>query len=97
MQSTQYQQGNDTTLRQQKHSGIGFFAASRSKIVFRAASRASLAFRSVLAMSRLKKMRWTLNMLWFGVCGVPKSGRSLGVITELRHSGSEQRSKVFLK
>ena len=56
VQSMQYQQGNNTTFRQQTHPGMDFFA-SRSEIVFHAASRASLAFRSVLAKSRLKRIR----------------------------------------
>ena len=60
--SEQYQQGNDTTFRQQKHPGIGFFFASRSEIVFRAAFRPPFADRSVLAISRLKRIRWTFNM-----------------------------------
>lgn len=73
-QSTQYQQGNGTTFRQQTHPGIGSFSASRPEIVFRAATKAFLAFRSVLAVSRSNRIRWTVNTSWFGVCGTSKPG-----------------------
>ena len=56
-QSTQYQQGNDTTSRQRAHLGIGSFSASKSEIVFRIVSRQRLACLSVNGMSLLKRVQ----------------------------------------